>query len=106
MSSTPAKMKRKRLLQAKWQDGLCCWCLRPMGDDITWEHIKPKSKGGPVMARRNLVVAHKSCNNERGTKDAQPAFGPYPRNWSGGHTRTKTQRFTFEPAPSGIVANE
>lgn len=97
MPTTPKKMRNKRRLQAEWQDGLCCWCLRPMDDDITWEHIKPKSKGGAKLSRSNLVVAHGKCNSDRGSKSAIPAFEPYPRNWRGknGYISTKTQKFTF-----------
>lgn len=48
------------------RDGSTCWfCDKPLGDDITKEHLHPRSKGG-TSALENLVLAHKSCNQMAG----------------------------------------
>ena len=91
---TRAKRKRnqQKVRQFKHQNGLCCWCLKPMelkemtADEwaqrasfpnlATWEHLVPLARGG-TDSRFNRVLAHRFCNNERGVKVRNPHFGPY-----------------------------
>lgn len=93
---TRAKRKRnqQKTRQFKHQNGLCCWCLELMelkeltpeewamrgrlSKVATWEHVVPMSQGG-TDSRFNRVLAHRDCNNKRGTKIAVPQFGPYAR---------------------------
>lgn len=50
---------RKALLE---RDGDGCWfCGLPLGDDITIEHLVPKSSGGRNMLA-NYALAHRQCN--------------------------------------------
>lgn len=57
--SASAKM-RKRLLK---RDGDECWfCGVAMGEDVTLEHLVPKSKGG-ANSHTNYALAHRACNN-------------------------------------------
>lgn len=59
--------KRKRALLFELQGGICCHCRQPMKPKhATLEHIIPQSMGG-TMAWSNLLVAHKWCNERRGT---------------------------------------
>ena len=44
------------------RDGYGCWfCGRPLGDDITLEHLVAVAHGGPDHLS-NLVLAHQGCN--------------------------------------------
>ncbi len=68
---------RKETLR-KMQDNQCCWCGRPMQqthpfrwDYETIEHLTPLSKGG-TNDMDNLALAHKKCNEDRGTEDREP----------------------------------
>lgn len=46
------------------RDGHDCWlCGKPMGDDITLEHILPVSCGGNNHPA-NLALVHSECNKE------------------------------------------
>ena len=63
-----------RRLQLKSQGGNCWWCGKPMGDDVTIEHVRPIVRGG-MHDPRNIVMAHKSCNSSKGTK--------LPHEWNG-----------------------
>jgi len=40
-------------------------------EDPTLDHIKPKSKGGRYFSMKNLQLAHKKCNLERGNDDIE-----------------------------------
>jgi hypothetical protein len=56
---------RHRMLQ---RDGrICFYCGYEMDiDDITLEHLVPRSKGGRTTSE-NIVLAHGYCNNRAGT---------------------------------------
>lgn len=57
----PAKgeIRRARLME---RDGTDCWfCGRPMGGDVTIEHLVARSKGG-VNHLDNYALAHQKCN--------------------------------------------
>jgi hypothetical protein len=56
-----SKKDRKRLLLVE-RDGSDCWfCGKPLGEDMTIEHLVPRSKGG-VNHLDNYVLAHQACN--------------------------------------------
>ncbi len=60
---TSQERRRARLLE---RDGDRCWfCDRPMGNDITIEHLVPKSAGGRDMLA-NYALAHAKCNHDAG----------------------------------------
>lgn len=50
-----------RRLQLRSQKGLCWWCGKPMGKDISDDHIVPLVKGGKHDPR-NIVLCHLVCN--------------------------------------------
>lgn len=51
--------RRKRIIA---RDGSDCWfCGRQMGEDVTLEHLVPRSRGGGNDSA-NLVLAHRQCN--------------------------------------------
>lgn len=45
--------------------GDCFLCRRPLGDDITIEHLVPVAAGGPNHIA-NKALAHKACNLQMG----------------------------------------
>lgn len=60
-----AAKHRAKLLK---RDGDECWfCGLPMGDDLTIEHLVPKSDGGRNTLA-NYALAHKKCNNAAADK--------------------------------------
>lgn len=85
---TRKKSYRQRVKRARerlfWeQKGLCFYCAQPMllasgtGTDktrynqITLDHVVPRSKGGTSAPTLNAVAACFRCNQERGDKDAR-----------------------------------
>lgn len=67
MSSRDRKRRVRSLLA---RDGSDCWlCHQPLDDDITIDHIIPRCRNG-VHALTNLKLAHKSCNERRGSMEA------------------------------------
>lgn len=46
------------------QGGLCFYCLRPMGREITAEHLQARMDGGRDT-RENVVAACRYCNHQR-----------------------------------------
>lgn len=62
--SSTAK-RRAKLLQ---RDGDECWfCGLAMGDDVTIEHLVPRSAGGPDKLA-NYALAHAKCNHAAADK--------------------------------------
>jgi hypothetical protein len=66
--------KADKELQLKGQGGNCWWCGKPMGEDVTIDHIRPIVRGG-MHDPRNVVLAHKSCNSSKKDK--------LPHEWNG-----------------------
>jgi 5-methylcytosine-specific restriction endonuclease McrA len=53
----------KKLLD---RDGHHCWyCAKPLGGDITLEHLQPLALSG-TWAEANLALAHRGCNKSAG----------------------------------------
>lgn len=59
------KRQRNKLLKRGITN--CFWCGKPLGDDVTLEHIVPLSKGG-LDCESNWTLAHHKCNQEHGDK--------------------------------------
>lgn len=58
-SASAQAKRRQRLIE---RDGADCWfCGVPLGDDITIEHLVPKSEGGRNTLA-NYALAHQRCN--------------------------------------------
>jgi 5-methylcytosine-specific restriction endonuclease McrA len=73
IKTSHGKKIREKLF--KEQKGLCAYCLKPMmftkhpnlGNNMTLDHIIPKSKGGTNI-QSNLIGACESCNTKKGSK--------------------------------------
>lgn len=56
---------RKRVwvrTRALMQKGLCALCGEPMGDDVSFDHVHPRSKGGKNTFE-NCQATHSACNS-------------------------------------------
>ncbi len=85
-----AEREKRRLVLFSRQDGKCYWCqcqmslerykttqtgkVKDAGDFASFEHLKPKSKGG-TWRWKNIVLAHAVCNRMR----HNPRFKNHPR---------------------------
>lgn len=66
--------KADRELQLRSQKGRCWWCSKPMGDDVTIDHVIAINRGGRHDPR-NIVLAHRHCNCSKSDK--------LPQEWAG-----------------------
>ena len=77
------KRERLRALLFEQQAGLCHLCggqmtlERNVGNKVgkyfaTFDHVRPRSEGGTAYFT-NLKLAHRSCNNARGSKPIESA---------------------------------
>lgn len=62
-----SKATRKRVRLYERQNGICPFCDKPIGgiERATFDHLKPRSKGGKDN-NKNLVVVHAACNQLKG----------------------------------------
>lgn len=63
-----------RSLQLRSQKGICWWCSKPMGEDITIDHVIALKRGGKHDPR-NIVLCHLKCNCSKNDK--------LPQEWAG-----------------------
>lgn len=78
----------RRVLLWKEQGTHCPYCERPLGmSDVMAgsashvEHIIPRSLTRVGQKRSEVVIAHASCNNEKGDRTPFQAFGHDPVRW-------------------------
>lgn len=57
------KAQKKRLLIRDGND--CFFCCKPLGDDVTVEHLVSLVQGGKNTLG-NMVLSHEECNNQAG----------------------------------------
>lgn len=57
-------LRSLRRIACRQQGGLCFYCCRPMGKDVTAEHLQARCDGGKDR-KGNIVAAHRLCNQER-----------------------------------------
>jgi 5-methylcytosine-specific restriction endonuclease McrA len=58
--------------QIKSTEQKCEYCQKT--NELSWDHIIPKSKGGPDTAD-NLILCCKSCNSSKASKGIYDCFG-------------------------------
>jgi 5-methylcytosine-specific restriction endonuclease McrA len=62
----PVGDRNRKIARILARDGDdCCYCGKPLGDDMTLEHRVAKSRGGSDDLE-NLKLAHARCNHEVG----------------------------------------
>lgn len=69
----PARRKRYRSELLERQCGTCWYCGLSLGSDVTFEHLIPKTHGGPDNLH-NLVLAHEWCNQYAGERSLEEKF--------------------------------
>lgn len=75
LSSGEIKMStalRELKMQMKSEENCCEYCRVSM--DLSWDHLVPRSKGGPDTAE-NHVLACKHCNFSKGSKGLYEWYG-------------------------------
>jgi HNH endonuclease len=75
-STAPPSKAENALKEAhRIHGGMCLYCNKPIAAaNLTIDHVEPVSKGGGGSIQ-NLVIAHKACNQEKGSS-AIEAFKP------------------------------
>jgi len=58
--------KKQKILLIERDGSNCFYCGKPLGEDITIEHLMALNNGGK-NSLGNMVLAHRWCNNEAGT---------------------------------------
>lgn len=67
----PSDIIRENKILVK-EENRCAYCGKK--DNLHWEHIIPKSRGGPDTMD-NMVLACQKCNLEKGDKDPFEWYG-------------------------------
>lgn len=78
---TPSRV-RKYLLWREQGEMFCPYCTRPIdlegalsGAETEYEHILPRTLTQVGMKRSEIVLAHRSCNQEKGNRTPYDAWG-------------------------------
>lgn len=84
---TPSRVRRY-LLYIEQGKGHCPYCNRAIklgdalnGAETEYEHILPKSLTQVGLKRSEIVLAHRSCNQEKGNRTPFQAFGADADRW-------------------------
>ena len=84
---TPSRVRRY-LLWVEQGEGHCTYCSRTInlgdalsGAETEYEHILPKSLTQVGLKRSEIVLAHRSCNQEKGNRTPFQAFGHDADRW-------------------------
>lgn len=84
---TPSRVRRF-LLYVEQGEGHCPYCSRKInlsdalnGAETEYEHILPKSLTQVGLKRSEIVLAHRSCNQEKGNRTPFQAFGHDAERW-------------------------
>lgn len=67
---------RQLVARVKREEDHCCWCELPVDKDLpgthpagpSVEHLVPLSRGGSLLDRANVALAHLGCNVSRGSR--------------------------------------
>lgn len=78
---TPSRVRRY-LLWREQSEGHCPYCTRPInladalsGVETEYEHILPKTLTQVGLKRSEIVLAHRSCNQQKGDRTPWEAWG-------------------------------
>lgn len=84
---TPSRVRRY-LLWVEQGKGHCPYCSKPIslgdalnGAETEYEHILPKSLTQVGLKRSEIVLAHRSCNQEKGNDTPYQAWGHDADRW-------------------------
>lgn len=84
---TPSRVRRY-LLFVEQAKGHCPYCPKPItladalnGAETEYEHILPKSLTQVGLKRSEIVLAHRSCNQEKGNRTPYQAWGSNAERW-------------------------
>jgi CRISPR-associated endonuclease Csn1 len=84
---TPSRVRRY-LLWVEQGEGHCPYCSKKInlgdalnGAETEYEHILPKSLTQVGLKRSEIVLAHRSCNQEKGNRTPFQAFGHDAERW-------------------------
>ena len=94
---TPSQVRRY-LLWVEQDKGHCPYCDKKMinlsdalnGAETEYEHILPKSLTQVGLKRSEIVLAHRSCNQEKGNRTPFQAFGHDEYRWKVIQSRAKS----------------
>ena len=94
---TPSRVRRY-LLWVEQDKGHCPYCDKKMinlsdalnGAETEYEHILPKSLTQVGLKRSEIVLAHRSCNQEKGNRTPFQAFGHDEYRWKVIQSRAKS----------------
>lgn len=92
---TPSRVRRY-LLWVEQGKGHCPYCTKPItlgdalnGAETEYEHILPKSLTQVGLKRSEIVLAHRSCNQEKGNRTPYQAWGHDIDRWQVIQVRAK-----------------
>lgn len=92
---TPSRVRRY-LLWVEQGKGHCPYCTKPIalgdalnGAETEYEHILPKSLTQVGLKRSEIVLAHRSCNQEKGNRTPYQAWGHDDNLWQVIQVRAK-----------------
>lgn len=84
---TPSRVRRY-LLYVEQAKGHCPYCDRPINladalssAETEFEHILPKSLTQVGLKRSEIVLAHRSCNQEKANRTPFQTWGGNPKRW-------------------------
>ncbi|MGB4812872.1 MAG: type II CRISPR RNA-guided endonuclease Cas9 [Methylophilaceae bacterium] len=84
---TPSRVRRY-LLWKEQGEGHCPYCAKKInlsdalnGAETEYEHILPKSLTQVGLKRSEIVLAHRSCNQEKGNRTPYQAWGKDTDRW-------------------------
>jgi CRISPR-associated endonuclease Csn1 len=84
---TPSRIRRY-LLWVEQGEGHCPYCTKKInlgdalnGAETEYEHILPKSLTQVGLKRSEIVLAHRSCNQEKGNRTPYQAWGHDTDRW-------------------------
>lgn len=75
MRKSHLRLQFLRRCACRKQDGRCFYCLKPMGRDVTAEHLVARMDGGNDTPA-NIVAACRRCNAARHQEDQTDAPDP------------------------------